>query len=153
MGTTTPPNPKTYWLPTRYQTACGPAMPTFDPSASLGELLWYIREQHALSFNRMAELANMDNSTVVRMANGKFKPSYILLRALVEVLPIPRWEQDALLASAGYLPLSVRQGWRPVLDQVASALNLLATHPARLARYEQLLLAWSEQAVCMERNR
>lgn len=142
-------NPRRHWLPARYPVV--PAVPTeFDPMADTGALLRYLRQRHDLSFHRMAYLVGTDTSTIVRIASGERRATYPMLLAICQALPLSRWEQDALMASAGFLPPGVRLGWRPVLGEVASAISLLAAHPARLARYEQQLLRLAQQLLVME---
>lgn len=131
-------------------TALGLVPPEFNPTATTGELLRWVRQEHGVSFYRMAILANTDTSTIVRIVNGERHPTYPMLLAITRVLPITRFERDAIMASAGYLPAEVRLGWRPVLGEVATGIALLAAHPARLARYERQLLALSRQLMTWE---
>jgi transcriptional regulator with XRE-family HTH domain len=60
------------------------------------------RERVELSQSKLAELAELDHSYVSRLESGTRTPSRKVVEAIAEVLALRPYEQDELLAAAGY---------------------------------------------------
>lgn len=76
-------------------------------SAEFGVLLKAVREGRRVSQSKLAERADFDHSYVSRLESGARMPTRDAVERLALALELSPYEQDALLAAAGFLPRDV----------------------------------------------
>jgi transcriptional regulator with XRE-family HTH domain len=76
-------------------------------SAEFGVLLKRLREVRRVSQSKLAERADFDHSYVSRLESGARMPTREAVERLAQALELTLPEQDALVASAGFLPRDV----------------------------------------------
>ena len=94
-------------------------------SAEFGVLLKGLREARRVSQSKLAERAEFDHSYVSRLESGARMPTREAVERLAEALGLAHQEQDAMLASAGFLPRDVASllSDEPVLGEVLDLLQ------------------------------
>ncbi len=76
-------------------------------SAEFGVFLKRLREVRRVSQSKLAERADFDHSYVSRLESGARMPTREAVERLAQALDLALPEQDALIASAGFLPRDV----------------------------------------------
>ncbi len=94
-------------------------------SPEFGVLLKGLREARRVSQSKLAERADFDHSYVSRLESGTRMPTGEAVDRLSEALGLSRPEQDALRASAGFLPHDVSSllADEPVVSEVLDLLQ------------------------------
>jgi len=95
------------------------------PSEELGRLLTRLRNERGLAQKRVAQLAEIDNSTLSRLESGDRGVSREVLDRICDVLELDRHEQLELLTAAGFLNQDAAQILAD--DDVAQLARLLHT--------------------------
>jgi transcriptional regulator with XRE-family HTH domain len=95
------------------------------PSEELGRLLTRLRNERGLAQKQVAQLAEIDNSTLSRLESGDRGVSREVLDRICEVLELDRHEQLDLLTAAGFLNQDAAQILAD--DDVAQLARLLHT--------------------------
>jgi transcriptional regulator with XRE-family HTH domain len=106
------------------------------PSEDLGRLLVRLRTERELSQKQVAQLAEIDNSTLSRLESGDRGVSREVLDRICAVLELGRHEELALLTAAGFLNQDAAQLLAD--DEVAQVARLL--HAPAVSPDDALLL-------------
>jgi transcriptional regulator with XRE-family HTH domain len=117
-------------------------------SERLGPLLLGLRTDRGLGQKQVAQLAEIDNSTLSRLESGGRGVSRETLDRLCDVLALDRRQRLEVMVAAGFLS----EEWARVLaDDDVNRLALLLTDPtlepadaARLRQFVDLALAYAE---------
>ena len=106
------------------------------------------REARRVSQSKLAERAEFDHSYVSRLESGARMPTRDAVEKLAAALDRGRPEQDALLASAGFLPRDVVSllSDEPVIGEVLDVLQNEALPAQYRDGIRQQLHALAEQA-------
>lgn len=94
-------------------------------TTEFGGLLKEYRERKNVSQSKLAERADFDHSYVSRLESGARMPTREAVDRLGGALPLDRFELDALLAAAGFLPKDVTSllSSEPVIGEVLDLLQ------------------------------
>ena len=106
------------------------------------------REARRVSQSKLAERAEFDHSYVSRLESGARMPTRDAVDKLAKALDLSRPEQDALLASAGFLPRDVVSllSDEPVIGEVLDVLQNEDVPAEYRERIRQQLHLLAEQA-------
>lgn len=129
-------------------------MPSIDTPASaekgedLGPLLSRLRNARGMAQKQVAQLAEIDGSTLSRLEKGERGVSREVLDRICAVLELDRRQRLDVLVAAGFL---TDEAARFLADEELSRLADLLTAPetrpddiARLRQFVQLALAYAE---------
>lgn len=117
-------------------------------SVDFGALLKGLRETRRVSQSKLAERAEFDHSYVSRLESGSRMPTREAVERLATALELSQTEQDALLASAGFLPRDVSSllSDEPVIGEVFGLLQNDAVPAEYRENMRQVLHLLAEQA-------
>lgn len=103
-------------------------IPTF------GITLARIREPRGLSQSALAELVDCDHSYISRIEAGKRAPGREIIERIIHALALERDDADALMAAAGFLPVSLAgMDWRDVAALLEAARRVSGVREERAA--------------------
>lgn len=116
--------------------------PTTAPTTPFGQTLRLLRENRRLSQVGLANLSNLDPSTVSRFERGERDPTRETAARLAGALSLGAEATDALLASAGFAPLTARPddalGGEPEMAALLSVLRDPAVPPLARASLREV---------------
>jgi transcriptional regulator with XRE-family HTH domain len=118
---------------------------TSGPSEELGRLLTRLRNERGVAQKRVAQLAEIDGSTLSRLESGDRGVTREVLNRVCDVLALDRRERLEVLAAAGFLNQDAAQILAD--DEIAQIARLLhaptvSPEDAKLLRqYVRLALA------------
>ena len=118
------------------------------PSEDLGRLLVRLRTDRGLAQKQVAQLAEIDNSTLSRLESGDRGVSREVLDRLCGVLQLDRREQLAVQVAAGFLPEEASQ---LLADDDLTQLARLLLDPALPAETTELLRQYVSLALAHAR--
>jgi transcriptional regulator with XRE-family HTH domain len=92
---------------------------------SFATILRKSRERCGLSQSRLAARAGFDHSYVSRLESGSRTPTRVAVLKLSEAMSLEETHRDELLASAGYMPMSIENlvAAEPIVGEVLGLLK------------------------------
>lgn len=117
-------------------------------TVEFGVQLKSLREARRVSQSKLAERADFDHSYVSRLESGARMPTREAVERLAAALMLAQIEEDALLASAGFLPRDVTSllSDEPALGEVLDFLQDDALPAEYRDNMRQVLRLLAEQA-------
>jgi transcriptional regulator with XRE-family HTH domain len=117
-------------------------------SVEFGVLLKGLRETRRVSQSKLAERAEFDHSYVSRLESGARTPTREAVERLAGALELSQFDQDSLLAAAGFLPRDVASllSDEPVIGEVLDLLQNDAVPVEYRENMRQVLHLLAEQA-------
>lgn len=117
-------------------------------TVEFGVQLKGLRESRRVSQSKLAEQADFDHSYVSRLESGARMPTRDAVERLASALMLSQVEEDALLASAGFLPRDVTSllSDEPALGEVLDFLQDDALPLEYRDNMRQVLRLLAEQA-------
>jgi transcriptional regulator with XRE-family HTH domain len=117
-------------------------------NVEFGVQLKALREARRVSQSKLAERADFDHSYVSRLESGARMPTRDAVERLATALLLSQPEEDALLASAGFLPRDVTSllSDEPALGEVLDLLQDDAVPVEYRENMRQVLRLLAEQA-------
>lgn len=117
-------------------------------TVEFGVQLKSLREARRVSQSKLAERADFDHSYVSRLESGARMPTREAVERLAAALMLSQIEEDALLASAGFLPRDVTSllSDEPALGEVLDFLQDDALPVEYRDNMRQVLRLLAEQA-------
>lgn len=117
-------------------------------NVEFGMQLKSLREARRVSQSKLAERAEFDHSYVSRLESGARMPTRDAVERLSSALLLAQSEEDALLASAGFLPRDVTSllSDEPALGEVLDLLQDDAVPEEYRDNMRQVLRLLAEQA-------
>jgi transcriptional regulator with XRE-family HTH domain len=117
-------------------------------TVEFGVQLKSLREARRVSQSKLAERADFDHSYVSRLESGARMPTREAVERLSSALMLAQIEEDALLASAGFLPRDVTSllSDEPALGEVLDFLQDDALPAEYRDNMRQVLRLLAEQA-------
>ncbi len=123
-------------------------------NVEFGMQLKGLREARRVSQSKLAERAEFDHSYVSRLESGARMPTRDAVERLASALLLSQSEEDALLASAGFLPRDVTSllSDEPALGEVLDLLQDEAVPMEYRDNMRQVLRLLAEQARLAAKN-
>ena len=123
-------------------------------NVEFGMQLKGLREARRVSQSKLAERAEFDHSYVSRLESGARMPTRDAVERLAAALLLSQSEEDALLASAGFLPRDVTSllSDEPALGEVLDLLQDEAVPMEYRDNMRQVLRLLAEQARLAAKN-
>ena len=123
-------------------------------NVEFGMQLKGLREARRVSQSKLAERAEFDHSYVSRLESGARMPTRDAVERLASALLLSQSEEDALLASAGFLPRDVTSllSDEPALGEVLDLLQDEAVPMEYRDNMQQVLRLLAEQARLAAKN-
>ena len=123
-------------------------------NVEFGMQLKGLREARRVSQSKLAERAEFDHSYVSRLESGARMPTRDAVERLASALLLSESEEDALLASAGFLPRDVTSllSDEPALGEVLDLLQDEAVPMEYRDNMRQVLRLLAEQARLAAKN-
>lgn len=117
-------------------------------NVEFGVQLKALREARRVSQSKLAERADFDHSYVSRLESGARMPTRDAVERLASALLLSQPEEDALLASAGFLPRDITSllSDEPALGEVLDFLQDDAVPAEYRENMRQVLRLLAEQA-------